>query len=94
MDKTAAERMKRYRNKKRNETVTESPQSVTESVDSVTADVTVHPAIVRAITDPKIRPKIERISGELNSRGLGNDVRYGIDGPTFDVVNELLEVTR
>ena len=54
----------------------------------------VHPAIVRAITDPKIRLKIERISQELNDRGLGKDVRYGIDGPTFDIVKELLEVTR
>lgn len=54
----------------------------------------IHPAIVRALTDPKIRPKIERISDELNSRGLGNDVRYGTDGPCFDVVKELLEVTK
>ena len=54
----------------------------------------VYPAIVRAITDPKIRSKVERISEELNSRGLGNDVRYGIDGPTFDIVKELIEVTR
>ena len=55
--------------------------------------IEVPPAIVRAIADPKIRLKIERISRELNSRGLGKDVRYGIDGPTFDIVKELLEVT-
>lgn len=58
------------------------------------APLEVPPAIVRAITDPKRRSKVERISQELNSRGLGRDVRYGIDGPTFDVVKELLEVTR
>jgi len=52
------------------------------------------PAILRAITDPKIRPKVERISQELSNRGLSKDVRYGIDGPTFDIVKELLEVTR
>lgn len=92
MDNTARERMRRYRNKKRNETVTECNKSVTVSQKSVTADVTVHPAIVRAIVDK--RNKIERISQELNSRGLGRDVRYGIDGPTFDIVKELLEVTR
>ena len=54
----------------------------------------VHPAIVRAIADQKTRSKIERISQELNSRLLGKDVRYGIDGPTFDVVAKLLEVTK
>lgn len=44
MDKTAKERMRRHRNKKRNETpnnVTVSPDSVTQSPDSVTAGVTV-----------------------------------------------------
>jgi len=91
---TAAERMRRYRNKKRNESVTESPDSVTVRGESVTPDVTVYPAIVRAITDPKIRSKVERISQELSNRGLSKDVRYGIDGPTFDIVKELLEVTR
>jgi len=53
-----------------------------------------YPAILRAITDPKIRSKVERISQELSNRGLGKDVRYRIDGPTFDIVKELLEVTR
>ncbi len=52
------------------------------------------PAILRAITDPKKRSKLERISQGLSDRGLGKDVRYGIGGPTFDIVKELLEVTR
>ena len=56
--------------------------------------LTEYPAIVRAITDPIKRKKLERISQELNSRGLGKDVRYGIGGPTFDIVAKLLEVTR
>lgn len=90
MDKTAKDRMRRYRNKRRNVT----GQSVTTSDDNVTVDVTVYPAIIRAIADPVKRVKLEKIHQSLKAHNVLREVRYGIDGPTFDVVGELLEVTR
>jgi len=53
--------------------------------------VTGCPAILMALTDK--REKIEKISYELNKRGLGREVRYGIGGPGIDVVGKILEIT-
>lgn len=97
MDNTARERMRRYRNRKRNETVTNSVtkgsvtgQNVTKSV---TVGVTQYPAIAEALIDPVKRAKLGRICYQLNSRGLSKEVRYGVNGPSFDVVSELLHIT-
>ncbi len=49
------------------------------------------PAIVEALVEK--REKLEKISQSLNRRHLGAEVRYGVDGPTFDVVSTLLELT-
>ena len=92
MDKTAKERMQRYREKKRNETVTELPQDVTLTVtkddESVTPSVT--PAIIIALADPIKRKKLRSIAQSLKEHNVLGEVRYGVEGPTFDVVAELL----
>lgn len=51
------------------------------------------PAIIRALVDPQKRAILEYISQDLNRKHLGDLVRYGIYGPTFEVIAELLEVT-
>ena len=92
MDKTAKDRMKRYRNKKRNggvtqspESVTVSPESVTESVDSVTADVTQkvwftaegsHP-VLKWLIDPEKRKKMELIVESLKKHNQLHNVSLG-----------------
>ena len=74
MDKTAKDRMSRYRNKKRNETVTKKADSVTDSVTelvkSVTADVTAEHLVMKYLVEPKKRAKMEAIVSSLKSRGL------------------------
>jgi len=50
-----------------------------------------YPEIVQALTDPIKRKRLESITRELKSRRVADCVRYGIDGPTFDVVGELLD---
>lgn len=49
------------------------------------------PAVVRAIVEK--RPMMEFISHDLKQKGLSRGLRYGVYGPTFDVIAELLEVT-
>lgn len=51
------------------------------------------PAIVRALTDPKKRAMLEYISEDLKRKHLGDQLRYGVFGPTFETISELLEVT-
>ena len=83
MDKTAKERMQRYRNKKRNESVTVSPDSVTESVHSVTQ----YPAILYALTDPIKRRKLEKIYQSLKDFKQEKNVFFGYPSLIpFDVV--------
>lgn len=52
-----------------------------------------YPAVVLALLDPDKRKKLEKIHRSLKDHGVLREVRYGIDGPTFDVVGEMLEVT-
>lgn len=59
----------------------------------MTLGMTEHPAILEALVDPVKRLKLEKICKSLKNRGLLREVRYGVYGPTFDVVGELLEVT-
>ena len=51
------------------------------------------PAVVRALADPVKRGRLVKIYASLKERKLLEEVRYGIHGPTFDVVGELLEAT-
>ena len=56
--------------------------------------ITEYPAILKALTDPKKRAMLEYVSEDLHKKGLGSLVWYGIGGPDFEMVAELLEVTR
>ena len=53
-----------------------------------------YPAIVQAITDPVQRKRLEAITGELKARGLGGNVRYGVNGIDFNAVGELLDCVK
>ncbi len=75
-------RMKKMRNKGKTET------------DNVTLGVTQYPAIIHAITDPIKRRKLEAITESLKEFNQEKNVRYGVYGPTFDVVGDLLEATK
>jgi len=89
MDKTAKDRMKRYRNKRRNETVTGTPENVT-------VDVTQYPAIIYALTDPIKRDKLDKVYWSLRAVHQEKNVYYGLpyNGISFDIIGEMLEVTR
>ena len=96
MDKTVKERMKRYREKKRNVSVTENVTvSVTDKVKSVTADVTPYHPILYKLTDPKERKKLEAICEALSRRNLQSKLYYGCGKYSlpFDIVEDLLEAT-
>ena len=53
--------------------------------------VTEYPAVIEALVDPVKRAKLERIYHSLASHN--EETRYGLWGPTFDIIGELLEVT-
>ena len=57
-------------------------------------EVSEYPAIVQAITDPVQRKRLEAITSELKVRGLGGDVRYGVNGIDFNAVGELLDCVK
>jgi hypothetical protein len=52
-----------------------------------------YPAIITALVDPIKREKLERITAELKARRLLKSVRYGVFGPTFEQVAEMLSIT-
>ena len=85
MDKTAKDRMKRYRNKKRN-----------ESPNSVTVDVTQYPPILYALVDPVKREKLEDICLSLKEFRQEKNVYLGCGKHSmpFDMVGDYLEATR
>lgn len=92
-------RVQRYREKKAlHDSVTPlTPDSVTALPSSVTRsdnNVTQYPAIVHALTDPGKREKLEKICSSLKDHGMLKEVRYGIDGPTFDIVGEMLTIVK
>ena len=51
------------------------------------------PAIIRALVDPKKRAMLEYISEDLNRKHMGDLLRYGVYGPDFEVIGQLLECT-
>ncbi len=87
MEKKEQARLRKQRQRDR-----ERQNSVTlEERD--TASVTGHPAILDALVDPVKRKKLEAISQSLKDFNVSKEVRYGVCGPTFDIVGELLEIT-
>ena len=56
--------------------------------------LTEYPAVIEALVDPGKRAKLEKIYHSLASHNVETQVRYGLWGPTFDIIGELLEVTR
>lgn len=51
------------------------------------------PGILDALTDKTKRKKLEKIHQSLKDFNVTKEIRYGISGPTFDAVGEMLEVT-
>ena len=51
-----------------------------------------YPAVVQAVVNK--REKMEAITRELKAHNVSDIVRYGIDGPTFDVVGEILDCVK
>lgn len=99
MDKTAKERMKKYRNKqkeeKRNETVTELTKGVTESLKSVTPSVTPYHPILKYLVPGKKRENMVAIVQSLLNRKQLDNVSYGIGKHSLPMtmVGELLDAT-
>ena len=91
IDKTAKERMQRYRNKKRNG----ATDSVTEQIKSVTPNVTAYHPIMYALTDSIKRKKLEAICKSLSNHNVLDKVYLGCGAYSLnmDTVSELLEVT-
>ncbi len=81
-------RVQRYRDKQNSVT------DVTQSPDNVTQDVTQYPAYLYALADIEMRAKLRLIRDSLKTHGVLREVRYGVSGPTFDVISELLEVVK
>jgi len=78
-------RQQRYRDKQkalRNNSVTQ---------ENVTQDVTLYPPIILALADSVKREKLERIYQSLKVHNVSDQVNYGINGPTFTQVGEMLE---
>ena len=82
------ERMRRMR--ERNKSVTDVTDSVTNPLESVTEGVTQYPAIIHALADIEKRAKLRAICLSLGERHLLPEVRYGVKGPTMDIVSEYL----
>ncbi len=52
----------------------------------------VPPALADAIVTSK--SQLESIAEHLKTHKVDKEIRYGVSGPTFDMVGELLEVTQ
>ena len=97
MDKTAKERMKRYR--QRNKGVTEKGEdvtvSVTERVKDVTPDVTQEHPVMKYLIPGEKRGKMEKIVESLKNHKQLPNVRLGagVHSIPLDVVGELLDAT-
>ena len=99
------ERVRRYREKQKGVTKLEGVTTANYDGDATTDSTYFHgeegkdwdytntPAIVKALTDPKKRAMLEFISQDLKRKHLGDQLRYGIYGPDFEVIGELLECT-
>jgi len=77
------------------EGVTKSGVTGSKGVTGLTGltGLTEYPAVIEALVDPVKRAKLEKIYHSLASHDVEAQVRYGLWGPTFDIIGELLEVT-
>ena len=86
-------RMQRMRNKQRNK----EEEDVTQSPEDVTLKVRPHgdkyPAVLYALTDPAKRDMLIKVIAGHKNKELLKMTRYGVRGPTLDIVAEMLEVT-
>ena len=64
-----------------------------EGITKVKATADRYPAIVEALCDPDKRKKLVKIYESLKAHDVEKEVRYGIWGPTFEGIGELLEIT-
>ena len=98
------ERVRRYREKQKGVTKEEGVTSANYDGDATDTtyfqgeegkdwDYTNTPAIVKALVNPKKRKMLEFISQDLKRKGLARDLRYGVYGPDFEFISELLECT-
>lgn len=73
--------------------VTQVPEDVLPDTPVLPIPVlpTDYPPVINALADMDKRAKLRAICQSLGSRGLLREVRYGVEGPTFDVVAECLE---
>lgn len=79
-----AERQRRYRNKQKGVTL-----------EGVTGKgVTDYPAIIVALADPVKRKKLERITLSLKKHNVSEKVNYGISGPDFSMIGNMLDVLK
>ncbi len=62
--------------------------------DSYFTIIKQEPGILDALTDKTKRKKLEKITQSLKDFNVSKEIRYGISGPTFDVIGEMLEVTK
>ena len=62
--------------------------------DSYFTIIEQEPGILEALTDKTKRAKLEKITQSLKDFNVSKEIRYGVSGPTFDVVGEMLEVTK
>ena len=69
------------------------PLSEAPTRNEAPIEAPIYPAIAEALIDPAKRAKLGRICYFLNHRGLSKEVRYGVNGPSFDIVGELLHIT-
>jgi len=78
-------------NRLANQKYREKQKGITEGITENGEGIT--PAIIKALVDPQKRVMLEYISEDLNRKHLGDLLRYGVFGPDFTVIAELLEVT-
>ena len=85
MDKKEQTRLRVQRYRERKNSVTEMPDNVTQ-----------YPAIIYALADPIKRRKLEKVYQSLRDFKQEKNVYYGLpcNGISFDIIGEMLEVTR
>jgi len=99
MDKKEQTRLRVQRYREKQSSVTSSPDNVTQSPNSVTEfanSVTQYPSIIYALTDNDKRRKLDDIYRSLRDAKQEKNVYYGLpyNGLSFDIIGEMLEVTR
>jgi len=79
---------KKYMERKR------SNKDAVRPTELVDPSVRPHPSILKALVDPDKRIKLEKVYQTLKDFKQAENVYYGVSGVPFDVVGDLLEVTK